>query len=107
MKHGPLREQMWDSPPTRQSPFGRGQMACCASDGSGGSTEVEEVDAARAQEYALLATLLTRGPDAESLDRLARLRGNETPLGAAHGAVSAAAARTNAERVAREHFDLF
>src|SRR5215469_13821212 len=34
----------------------------------------DEVDAARAQEYALLATLLARAPDRELLGRLARLK---------------------------------
>ncbi len=35
------------------------------------TTGVDEVDLARAQEYALLAALLTRAPDAEFLQRLA------------------------------------
>src|SRR5512142_3327741 len=38
------------------------------------STGVDEVDHARAQEYALLAALLTRAPDAAFLQRLATLR---------------------------------
>src|ERR1043166_7587918 len=45
---------------------------------------VDEVDAARAQEYALLATLLSRSPDAEFLRRLAQLRADPSPLGLAH-----------------------
>ena len=45
---------------------------------------VDEVDLARAQEYALLAALLTRAPDAAFLQRLATLRGDPTPLGVAH-----------------------
>ena len=48
------------------------------------STGVDEVDLARAQEYALLAALLTRAPDAAFLQRLATLRGDPTPLGVAH-----------------------
>src|SRR5882672_7221684 len=36
--------------------------------------ERDDVDSARAQEYALLATLLTRAPSATLLRRLARLR---------------------------------
>jgi len=71
------------------------------------SGQVEEVDAARAQEYALLATLLARSPDAQLLGRLARMRGDPTPLGIAHAALGDAAARLDAERVGREYFDLF
>jgi TorA maturation chaperone TorD len=67
----------------------------------------DEVDAARAQEYALLATLLSRSPDAEFLGRLARLRGDPSPLGLVHAALGEAAARLDAERVGREYFDLF
>jgi len=73
----------------------------------GGSAEVDDVDAARAQEYALLATLLARSPDAELLARLARMRGDASPLGIAHAALGEAAARTDAERVGREYFNLF
>src|ERR1043165_1573248 len=45
---------------------------------------VDETDLARAQEYALLAALLTRAPDKDFLQRLAKLRGDATPLGLAH-----------------------
>jgi TorA maturation chaperone TorD len=72
-----------------------------------GSAEIDEVDAARAQEYALLATLLSRSPDEQLLSRLARMRGDATPLGIAHVALAEAAAGTDAERVGREYFDLF
>lgn len=68
---------------------------------------VDEVDLARAREYALLATLLSRSPDAELLGRLALLRADPSPLGIAHAALGETAARTDAERVGREYFDLF
>ncbi len=67
----------------------------------------DEVDAARAQEYALLATLLARAPDTKLLSRLARLRGDASELGMAHAAMGEAAARLDQERVAQEHFTLF
>jgi TorA maturation chaperone TorD len=70
-------------------------------------TVVDEVDLARAAEYSLLATLLTRSPDAELLDRLSKLRGDDTVLGVEHAALARAAARTNPKRVAREYFALF
>jgi TorA maturation chaperone TorD len=68
---------------------------------------VDEIDAARAEEYALLATLLARAPDQALLDRLATLRGDASPLGVAHAALSDAASRTNADLVEREFFNLF
>lgn len=69
--------------------------------------DIEEVDAARAQEYALLAALLVRAPDAGLLSRISQLRADASPLGLAHAALADAAARTNAENVEREFFDLF
>ena len=68
---------------------------------------VDETDEARAKEYALLATLLGRAPDERLLGRLAQLRGDPSPLGMAHVALGASAARCNAETVGREFFDLF
>jgi TorA maturation chaperone TorD len=68
---------------------------------------VDEIDRARAQEYALLATLLSGGPNAEMIGRLALLGGDATPLGTAHAALGQAAARTDETRAAREFFDLF
>jgi TorA maturation chaperone TorD len=67
----------------------------------------DEVDAARAQEYGLLAVLLARAPDAGFLTRIAKLRGDTTPLGAAHAALAQAADGASAEKIAREFFDLF
>src|SRR5262245_39450257 len=69
--------------------------------------DLDEVDAARAQEYTLLAALLSCAPDQALLDRLAKLRGDASPLGVAHAALAEAASRTTAERVGREYFDLF
>jgi TorA maturation chaperone TorD len=73
----------------------------------GTAGDIDEVDAARAQEYALLSVLLARAPDAALLERLAGLRGDSSPLGLAHVALAEAAERSNAERVEREYFDLF
>lgn len=71
------------------------------------STTVDEVDAARAAEYALLSVLLARAPNADMLARLARLRGDASPLGVAHAALAEAAATTTVERAEREYFNLF
>lgn len=69
--------------------------------------EVDEIDVARAQEYALLAALLLRAPDAGLLQRLSQLRGDATPLGVAHAALAEAASAADVESVEREFFDLF
>ena len=68
---------------------------------------VDEIEHARAQEYALLATLLLGSPGGQMIEHLARLRGDATPLGGAHAALAEAAVRTNAETVKQEYFDLF
>lgn len=69
--------------------------------------DVDEIDSARAQEYALLSALLARAPDADLLQRLATLRGDASPLGIAHVELAEAATKTNAERAEREFFNLF
>jgi TorA maturation chaperone TorD len=68
---------------------------------------VDEVSAARAQEYALLASLLVRAPSSQLLKRLSTLRGDPSPLGVAHAALAQAASETAVERAEREYFDLF
>jgi TorA maturation chaperone TorD len=68
---------------------------------------VDELDRARAREYALVATLLARSPDSQLIGRLALLQGDATPLGMAHGALAEAAGRSSEASAAREHFDLF
>jgi TorA maturation chaperone TorD len=69
--------------------------------------DVDEVDAARAREYALLATLLARPPDQPLLDRLAALVSDDTEIGVAHAALAKAASQTTVERADREYFNLF
>ena len=68
---------------------------------------VDEIDRARAQEYALLAILLSHSPNGEMIERLALLRGDASLLGAAHADLAAAAARADEASAAREYFDLF
>jgi TorA maturation chaperone TorD len=68
---------------------------------------IDPIDAARAREYALLATLLASAPSQSLLEQLARLSGDTTPLGRAHGMLAEAAAVAVASDVEREYFDLF
>jgi TorA maturation chaperone TorD len=83
------------------------QATRTAGDTDAPAIDLDEIDIARAEEYALLATLLARPPDQPLLDRLAILRGDATPLGVAHAGLSDAASRTNADLVEREFFNLF
>src|SRR6185437_9323888 len=64
--------------------------------------KIDAVDTARADEYAFLATLLAQPPDAAFLERIARLRGDGTPLGTAHAALADAARSARAEEVEQE-----
>ena len=70
-------------------------------------TAVDDVDLARAHEYALLGRLLTRAPDASLLDLIAELRGDATPLGVAHVALAEAAKDAAVTKIEQEFFDLF
>ena len=69
--------------------------------------DVDEVDIARAQEYSLLAALLTRAPDAALLSKLSQVRAGASPLGLAHAALAEAAEKGTAEKIEREFFELF
>lgn len=72
-----------------------------------GADLTTDVDQARSREYRLLSRLLLESPSAELLVHLSALPGDDSPLGAAHGALAQAASRVDAKRAAREHFDLF
>src|ERR1700736_802799 len=74
---------------------------------AGTTDAVDDTAVARAQEYALLAALLARPPDAALLKRLTKLESDGTPLGLAHRALAGAAVEKDAAAVAREYFDLF
>ncbi|MDQ6437677.1 molecular chaperone TorD family protein [Mesorhizobium sp. LHD-90] len=73
-----------------------------------GADDVEDVDRARADEYALLASLLLVAPDAVLLKQIAQLQGSrDTPLGVAHAVLAQAAASASADSLKREYFELF
>jgi len=76
----------------------------------GGTTpgsDMDEVDAARAQEYALLGALLTGAPDAALLSGISKLRADASPLGLTHAALAEAADKATVKSVETEFFDLF
>ena len=68
---------------------------------------LDEIDVARAQEYALLAVLLAKAPGADLLERLEKLEGDESDMGRAHTSLADAAASVNASQMEREYFDTF
>jgi TorA maturation chaperone TorD len=70
-------------------------------------SEVDEIDALRAAEYGLLSLLLGKAPDADTLSRVAALKGDASDLGMAHIELAAAAAAADDRGVSKEFFDLF
>lgn len=71
------------------------------------AAEIDELDAARADEFELIGALLWRAPTAETLAALQGLRGDASPLGLAHLALAEAAAATTPDAVRDEFFELF
>lgn len=68
---------------------------------------VDPIDAGRAEEYALLATLLSSAPSVALLEQIAQLNGDATPLGRAHATLADTASIAVAAEIVREYFDLF
>jgi TorA maturation chaperone TorD len=69
--------------------------------------DLDPIDQARADEYALLGLLLWRAPDAALLKGLSALKGDASPLGMAHLQLGMAAANANPLEIDREFFNLF
>ncbi len=71
--------------------------------------EIDEIDRQRAAEYGLLSLLLGKAPDAETLSRLAGLKGDASDLGMAHIELASAATAAVADdrAISKEFFDLF
>jgi TorA maturation chaperone TorD len=106
---GPLRA---DDVPALPNLRETGQACGATAEDVGAGTisaagQVDEIDHARAGEYALLAALLSHSPDADMIERLVCLSGDATQLGAAHAALCSAAASMKPEQIEHEYFDLF
>jgi TorA maturation chaperone TorD len=71
------------------------------------SIEIDEVDQQRAAEYGLLALLLGKAPNADTLARIATLKGDASDLGMAHIELATAAADVSERAVGHEFFNLF
>jgi TorA maturation chaperone TorD len=78
-------------------------------DDRGGQVSQSEGDEEflRARFYALLSTLLSRPPDAETLTMIRSLEGNDSPMGKALGTLAQAAADTSLEELEEEFTKLF
>ncbi|MET0679196.1 MAG: molecular chaperone TorD family protein [Bradyrhizobium sp.] len=70
-------------------------------------SEVDEIDQLRAAEYGLLSLLLGKAPDADTLKKIATMKGDASDLGMAHVELAAASAAANDSAVSKEYFDLF
>jgi TorA maturation chaperone TorD len=70
-------------------------------------SEIDEIDQLRAPEYGLLSLLLGKAPDADTLARVAGLKGDASDLGMAHIELAAAAAALDDRAVSKEFFALF
>ncbi|MFD0858711.1 TorD/DmsD family molecular chaperone [Roseovarius aquimarinus] len=66
-----------------------------------------DYNALRAQQWGLIAGLLSAPPSSGDLEALAGLTGDETALGQAYAALARAAADASAKDVEREFFELF
>jgi len=69
--------------------------------------EIDEVDRQRAAEYGLLARLLGKAPDADTLARIAQLKGDASDLGMAHIELGSAATGVSERAIGHEYFNLF
>lgn len=70
-------------------------------------SEVDEIDQLRAAEYGLLSLLLGKAPDADTLSRVALLKGDASELGIAHVELAGVAAALDDAAVSKEFFGLF
>jgi TorA maturation chaperone TorD len=72
-----------------------------------GASDVDEIDQQRAAEYGLLALLLGKAPGADTLARLATLKGDASELGMAHIELASAAIDVGESAASNEFFNLF
>src|SRR3981189_3833512 len=70
-------------------------------------SEVDEIDQLRAAEYGLLSLLLGKAPDADTLLRVAALKGDASDLGMAHIELAAVAAAGGGPAGSNEVFGVF
>jgi TorA maturation chaperone TorD len=69
--------------------------------------DIDDIDQLRAAEYGLLSVLLGKAPDADTLKRVAELKGDASELGMAHLELASAAGAADDGTVSKEFFALF
>lgn len=74
---------------------------------AGASAPDHVSDQLRAQQWGLLARVLSSGPDQQMLDALGDLAGDGTALGNAYDVLAQTARATSEQEVRREFFELF
>lgn len=80
-------------------------MTTASSQKRGPAIDVEDV--LRSRQYSFLSRILYRAPEAELIDSVAAMTGDETVLGQAYAALAARAALASPAAVQREFFELF
>jgi TorA maturation chaperone TorD len=83
--------------------YGTGDDAALTANAS----EIDEIDRQRAAEYGLLALLLGKAPNSDTLDRIAQLKGDASDLGMAHIELATAATDSGERAINSEFFNLF
>ncbi len=68
---------------------------------------IDPLDAARSEQYRFVARMLAAPPDAALLDQIAALGGDDSAMGQAFAALARAAKQADADKVAREYFEVF
>jgi TorA maturation chaperone TorD len=71
------------------------------------TSDIDEIDQLRAAEYGLLSLLMGKAPTADTLSKVAMLKGDASDLGMAHVELASAANEFGERAVAKEFFDLF
>jgi TorA maturation chaperone TorD len=67
----------------------------------------ENEDLLRSQQYGFLSRVLYRAPDADLINSIAGMTGDDTALGQAYAALAARASEADQQAVEREFFELF
>ncbi len=70
-------------------------------------SEIDEIDQQRAAEYGLLSWVMGRAPDADTLLRISKMKGDASDLGMAHIEMATAAMDVGEQAISKEFFNLF
>jgi TorA maturation chaperone TorD len=71
------------------------------------ASEIDEIDRQRAAEYGMLALLLGKAPNSDTLAQIAQLKGDASELGMAHIELASVASDSDERALNSEFFNLF